>query len=77
FVGCPDSRTSVHVGDKFTLKYEVPRTLDDVLDERPMAAPSTAIKNDLEGWQFVSAFNTEWGSVICSSKKDVFNKSRT
>ena len=39
FVGCPDNGTSVHVGDKFTLRYEVPRTLDDVLNERPMAAP--------------------------------------
>lgn len=39
FVGCPDNGTSVHVGDKFILRYEVPRTLEDVLNERPMAAP--------------------------------------
>jgi hypothetical protein len=39
FVGYPTEGRSVRVGDKFIQRYEVPRTLDDVLNERPMAEP--------------------------------------
>ena len=40
FVGCPDFGSSVHVDDQFVLRYEIPRTLDDTLNERPLAAPT-------------------------------------
>lgn len=39
-VGFLNEGGSVRVGDQFVVKYEVPRTLDDILNERPAAAPT-------------------------------------
>jgi hypothetical protein len=39
YVGVPNQGRGVRVGDKFVLRYEVPRTLDDVLNDRPRAEP--------------------------------------
>lgn len=38
-VGIPNSGRGVRVGDTFVMRYEVPRSLDDVLSERPLAQP--------------------------------------
>lgn len=40
FVGYPTEGRAVRVGDKFVLRYEIHRTLDDVLNTRPMADPT-------------------------------------
>lgn len=39
YVGCADQGCSVRVGAVFTQRYEIPRTKDDALAERPLAAP--------------------------------------
>ncbi|WP_267124401.1 hypothetical protein [Xanthomonas sacchari] len=39
FVGVPNQGRGIRVGDKFVFCYEVPRTLDDVLNDRPRAEP--------------------------------------
>lgn len=39
YVGVPNQGRGVRVGDKFVLRYEVPRTLDDALNDRPRAEP--------------------------------------
>lgn len=39
YVGFPDQGRGVRVGDKFILRYEVPRTLDDARNGRPRAEP--------------------------------------
>jgi len=38
-VGFPETGSTIRLGDKFTSMYEVPRTLEDVLNERPIAKP--------------------------------------
>jgi hypothetical protein len=40
FVGFPNDGDAVRVGDQFVVRYEVPRTLDDVLNERSKAEPT-------------------------------------
>lgn len=39
FVGYPTEGGPVRVGDIFLQCYEIPRTLDDILNERPRAQP--------------------------------------
>lgn len=39
FIGFPTEGRAIRVGDKFFQRYEVHRTLDDVLNERPMIDP--------------------------------------
>ena len=39
FVGFANDDGTVRVGEKFILSYKIPRTLDDILNERPNAAP--------------------------------------
>ena len=39
FVGFPNKGRSVKVGDRFSVSYQIPRALDDILSERPVADP--------------------------------------
>lgn len=39
-VGFLNEGDAVRIGDKFVVKYEVPRKLDDILNERPAVAPT-------------------------------------
>ncbi|HEU0153470.1 MAG TPA: hypothetical protein VFQ84_09015 [Arenimonas sp.] len=39
-VGIPNRGRGVRVGDTFVMRYDVPRSLEDVLDERPLADPT-------------------------------------
>jgi hypothetical protein len=39
FVGFPNKGGAVHVGDTFIARYEVPRTMDDIVNQRPLASP--------------------------------------
>lgn len=41
-IGFPDEGVALRVGDQFVVKYEIPRTLEDVLNERPKAEPTNA-----------------------------------
>lgn len=47
FVGFLNEGDSVRVGDQFVVKYEVPRTLEDILNESPAAAPTNIYKVSL------------------------------
>lgn len=41
-VGFPNGGAALCVGDQFVVRYEIPRTLEDVLNERPKAEPINA-----------------------------------
>ena len=48
FVGFPNEGRAVRVGDRFVVRYEVPRTLDDAINGRPLAPPVNQRKVSLK-----------------------------